>query len=220
MRYLSALVLTLLLLTGCTKAVAGVAQVDPNGPVTAITKDGFGILSGDPKAPVQIELYTEPQCTHCADLQKDFGDQLASYMDLGQLAVTYRPLTFLDTPDTKRHSERVANVLFAAAGPKTSARAFQKFVEDLWGHQDPGGTGPGNDELANMARDSGIPAEAVAAIKAGKDAVDAKQLGDANFEYLYEVDPVNTGTPTVYDLKKGDTVDIYDNNWLSKLMSS
>ncbi|WP_328351152.1 DsbA family protein [Mycobacterium sp. NBC_00419] len=220
MRYLSALMLTLLLLTGCTKAVAGVAQVDPNGPSTAITKDGFGILAGDPNAPVQIELYTEPQCTHCADLQKDFGDQLVTYMNLGRLAVTYRPLTFLDTPATKRHSERVANALFAVAGPKTSAKAFQKFVEDLWSHQDPGGTGPGNDELAEMARESGIPSEAVAVVTSGKDAVNLKELADTNFEYLYEVDPVNTGTPTVYDLTKGDTVDIYNNNWLSKLMSS
>ncbi|WP_059015745.1 thioredoxin domain-containing protein [Mycobacterium sp. M26] len=220
MRYLAALVVTLLLITGCSRAVAGVAQVDPNGPATEISKDGFGVIAGDPNAPVQIELFTEPQCTHCADLQKDFGDELAKYMNLGQLAVTYRPLTFLDTPSTGGHSERVANALFAAAGPKTSAKAFQKFVEDLWAHQDPGGKGPSNDEIADMARESGIGAEAVAAIKAGKDAVDLKDMADTNFEYLYEVDPVSTGTPTVYDLNSGEKLDIYDNNWLSKLISS
>ncbi len=220
MRYLSALILTLLVLTGCSRAVAGVAQVDPNGPATQISKDGFGVIAGDPNAPVQIELFTEPQCTHCADLQKDFGDQLASEIDLGRLAVTYRPLTFLDTPNTAGHSARVANALFAAAGPKTSARAFQKFVEDLWAHQAPGSRGPSDDEIAQMARESGLGADAVAAITSGRDAVDVKEMADTNFEYLYEVDPINTGTPTVYDLKKGDTVDIYDNNWLSKLLSS
>ncbi len=45
-------------------------------------------------------------------------------------------------------------------------------------------------------------------------------MADTNFEYLYEVDPLNTGTPTVYDLKRDKTLDIYDNDWLSKLMSS
>ena len=219
MRYLSVLMLTLLLLTGCSSAIAGVAQVDPNGPTTQRSKDGFGIVAGDPKAPIQIELYTEPQCTHCADLQKDVGKQLATYINLGQLAVTYRPMTFLDAKPGG-YSDHVANALFLAAGPKTPAKAFQAFVQDLWGHQDPGGTGPSNDEMATMARESGIDAAAVDAIKAGKNALDLKAMADTNFEYLYEIDPVDTGTPTVYDLKKDKTLDLYDNNWLSKLMSS
>lgn len=219
MRYLSVLLVTLLFLTGCSKAIAGVAQVDPRGPATQLSKDGFGILAGDPDAPIQIELYTEPQCTHCADLQKDFGKQLAQYMNLGQLAVTYRPLTFLDdTPGG--HSDHVANALFLAAGPATQAKAFQAFVEDLWAHQDPGGKGPSNDEMAKMAQESGIDATAVDAIGSGKKALDVQEMADINFEYLYEIDPINTGTPTVYDLKRDKKLDIYDNDWLSKLMST
>ncbi len=151
MRYLSALLVTLLLLTGCSRAIAGVAQVDPRGPATELSEDGFGIIAGDPNAPIQIELYTEPQCTHCADLQKDYGKQLAKYMDLGQLAVTYRPMTFLDEKPGG-YSDHVANALFLAAGPKTQAKAFQAFVEDLWANQDPGGKGPSNDEMAKMAQ--------------------------------------------------------------------
>lgn len=219
MRYVSVLLVTLLLVTGCSRAVAGVAQVDPRGPATQLSEDGFGILAGDPTAPIQIELFTEPQCTHCADLQKDFGPELTRYMDLGQLAVTYRPLTFLDERPGG-YSDRVANALFLVAGPKTQAKAFQAFVEDLWGNQDPGGKGPSDDEIAKMARESGIGAQAVDAVKAGKNALDVQDMADTNFEYLYEVDPINTGTPTVYDLKRDKKLDIYDNNWLSKLMSS
>lgn len=219
MRYLTLLVVALVVLvSGCAREIGGVAQRDPHGPATAITDDGFGIIVGDPKAPVQLELYTEPQCTHCADLQKDFGKQLASYLDLGQLAVTYRPLTFLDQKPGG-YSDHVANALFLAAGPKTSARAFQTFVEDLWGHQDPGGKGPSNDDMAKMARESGVDGAAVDAIKAGKSGVDLKAMADTNFEYLYQIDPINTGTPTVYNLKKDKKLDIYDDNWLSKLMS-
>ena len=221
MRYWSAIVVALvMLITGCSREIAGVAQVDPRGPATAVSKDGFGIVVGDPKARVEIEIYTEPQCDHCADLQKDFGAELSRYMDLGQLVVTYRPLTFLDEKPGG-YSDRVSNAMFLAAGPKTSAKAFQAFVEDLWGHQDPRGSkGPSDTEIADMARESGVPTTAVDAMRAGKPALDVQEMADTNFEYLYEIDPISTGTPTVFDLTNNEKIDIYDNNWLSKLMST
>ncbi|MCV7177345.1 DsbA family protein [Mycolicibacterium sphagni] len=220
MRYWSVLVVALVMLVGgCSKEITGAAQMDPHGPTTAISKDGFGIVVGDPNARVHIELYTEPQCNHCADLQKDFGDQLSSYMKLGQLVVTYRPLTFLDD-QPGGYSDRVANALFLAARPDTSAKAFQAFVQDLWGHQSPGSKGPTDTQIADMARESGVPPAAVDAMRAAKSALDLQEMEDTNFEYLYEIDPMNTGTPTVFDLTTNKTVDIYDNNWLSKLMSS
>ncbi|WP_099246101.1 thioredoxin domain-containing protein [Mycobacterium sp. shizuoka-1] len=220
MRLWSSLALTLVvLLSGCSRDITGVAQVDPRGPATAVSKDGFGIVAGDPNARVQIEIYTEPQCSHCADLQKDFGDELSRYMNLGQLVVTYRPLTFLDDKPGG-YSDRVSNAMFLAAGPDTSAKAFQAFVQDLWGHQETGGKGPTDTEIAEMARESGVPPPAVDAMRAGKPALDVAEMANTNFEYLYEIDPINTGTPTIFDLNTNKTLDVYDNNWLSKLMSS
>src|SRR5882757_10912630 len=123
-----------LVVTGCSRQITGTAQVDPNQTLASITKDGFGIRAGSEDAPVQVELYTEPQCSHCADLQHDFGDQIAYYIGIGALAVTYRPVTFLDqVPDG--YSSHVAKAMFAAAAPGgaegtdgTTARAFQHFV--------------------------------------------------------------------------------------------
>ena len=54
---------------GCTNQVTGTATQDPTQPPLALSEDGYGIVAGYPDAPVQIELYTEPQCSHCADLQ-------------------------------------------------------------------------------------------------------------------------------------------------------
>ena len=54
---------------GCSKQVTGTAQSDPNKPPLALSKDGYGIVAGFDDAPVKIEIYTEPQCNHCADLQ-------------------------------------------------------------------------------------------------------------------------------------------------------
>jgi Thioredoxin len=225
-RTVLAVVLSLALVApACSRQITGAPHADPNQPSVIITKDKFGIRAGSDDAPVQLELYTEPQCSHCADLQADFGDELAYYIGIGQLAVTYRPLTFLDQ-EPGGHSAHVANALFAAAtpgGPEgggTPARAFQRFVEDLWAHQDIGGPGPSDDEMADMAKSVGIPAAAVDAVKSGASAVDTKAMDDVNFEFLFEIDQVSTGTPTVYDLKKDEKIDIYDNDWLAKLMAS
>jgi protein-disulfide isomerase len=215
-----------LVVTGCSRQITGTAQMDPNQTLASITKDGFGIRAGSEDAPVQVELYTEPQCSHCADLQHDFGDQIAYYIGIGALAVTYRPVTFLDqVPDG--YSAHVAKAMFAAAAPGgaegtdgTTARAFQHFVQDLWGHQDLGGPGPSENDMADMAQKSGIPASQVDAIASGASDVDTKNMTDTNMEFLFEIDQVNTGTPTIYDLKKDEKIDIYDNDWLSKLMAS
>ncbi|MDQ2638310.1 MAG: thioredoxin domain-containing protein, partial [Actinomycetota bacterium] len=131
----------MLVAAGCTRYVAGTARPDPAKPPVEVSEDGFGVVAGFENAPARIEIFTEPQCPHCADLQADFGDQLAYYIGVGQLKVTYRPLTFLDN-ETDGHSARVSNALFLAADADATGAEFQRFVEELWAHQQPGGQGP------------------------------------------------------------------------------
>jgi len=210
---------------GCTKQVAGAAESDPNKAPLSVSKDGYGIVAGFDNAPAKIEIYTEPQCNHCADLQADFGDQLAYYIAVGQLEVTYRPMTFLDDT-TGGYSGQVSNALFLAtekAGKpevKATGTEFQRFVEGVWAHQRPGGDPPTADEWQDMAKKAGMPDAVGQNIKDGGSAVNVKAMDDANFEYLYEIDNLETGTPTVYDLAKGKKLDIYDNDWLNKLIQS
>jgi len=210
---------------GCTKQTAGTAESDPNKPPLTVSKDGFGIVAGFDNAPAKIEIYTEPQCNHCAALQADFGDQLAYYIAVGQLEVTYRPMTFLDE-QTGGYSGQVSNALFLAtekagtSAVKATGTEFQRFVQDVWAHQRPGGTPPTGDELQSMARKSGIPEPVAQYIKGGGSAVNVKAMDDANFEFLYQIDNENMGTPTVYDLGKGERIDIFDNDWLTKLTQS
>src|SRR5262249_3129419 len=147
---------------GCTQQVAGTAESDPNKPPLSVSKDGYGIGDWVADAPAKIEIYTEPQCNHCADLQHDFGDQLAYYIAVGQLEVTYRPMTFLDDK-TGGYSGQVSNALFLATEktgkPEVTATGtqFQRFVEDVWANQRPGGTPPTGDELHEFAKKSGMP---------------------------------------------------------------
>jgi protein-disulfide isomerase len=210
---------------GCTKQVTGTAESDPNKPPLTVSKDGYGIVAGFAEAPAKIEIYTEPQCNHCADLQHDFGDQLAYYIAVGQLEVTYRPMTFLDDK-TGGYSGQVSNALFLAtekAGSpeaKATGTEFQHFVENVWAHQRRGGKPPTGDELQDFAKKAGMPDAVAQNIKGGGSAINVKAMDDANFELLYEIDSVEMGTPTVYDLGKGEKLDIYDNDWLTKLMQS
>lgn len=212
--------LTLLTAVGCTRQIEGSALSDPIKPLTQVSEDGFGIHAGFDEAPVQIEIFAEPQCTHCADLQHDVGESLRRYIAGGQLAVTYRPMTFLEMSDSD-YSERVSNALFVAAEDgRTPAVAFQKFVEELWADQDPSGKGPTDDELAEKARAAGIPEELAQRIADGESVVDAAEMDETNYDFLYLVDSVSTGTPTVYDLVNDEKVDIYDKDWLDRLMAS
>lgn len=216
---LAMLVAVLPAAVGCTKQVSGTAQRDPSEPGLTVSDDGFGVVAGFGDAPVRIEIFTEPQCTHCADLQADFGDQLAYYIGVGALKVTYRPLIFLDER-SQGHSARVANALFLAADAEATGTQFQRFVQQLWGHQDPGGPGPSDDEIAGMAKSAGMPAATVKRISGGGSAVNVTEMDAANFDYLYDIDPISTGTPTVYDPATNQKIDIFDNAWLSKLIQS
>jgi protein-disulfide isomerase len=206
---------------GCTKQIAGSAESDPNKPPLGVSKDGYGIVAGFADAPVKIEIYTEPQCNHCADLQADFGNQLAYYIAVGQLTVTYRPLTFLDDkPDG--YSAKVSNALFLTTERPTGATGteFQRFVMQLWAHQRPGGEPPTKDELKTFAIKAGMPENVAAKISDGGSAVNVKEMDSNNFEFLYEIDNESMGTPTVYNLTRDQKIDIYDNDWLNKLMQS
>jgi len=210
-----------LAVAGCTTKVAGTATRDPAQPPLKVSEDGYGIEAGFDDAPTRIEIFTEPQCGHCADLQADFGDQFAYYIGVGALKITYRPLTFLDDAPGG-YSAHVSNALFLAAEGDANGAEFQRFVKELYGHQQrtKGGSGPSDDEMAEMAQTAGMPDSVVDRIAEGGSAVDVADMDTMNFEYLYEIDNLSTGTPTVYDPQNDEKLDIYDNDWLTKLMQT
>ncbi|MUL44680.1 thioredoxin domain-containing protein [Mycobacterium sp. CBMA293] len=206
----------LLVFTGCGRTVTGSAAQDPDVPGVSITADGFGIIAGRPDAPAQIEVYTEPQCTHCAHLQDTDGPEMKGLIALGLLTVTYRPVTFLDTDYP--YSAKVAGALFLAAAHGTSAPALQAYVQTLWGHQNPGGSPPSDGQLAGWATDSGVSSDAVAAIQSGQRALNTDDMTSANEARLQQIRGGDAGTPTVFDLGGNAVVDIQEAGWLAKLI--
>jgi len=209
-----------LTLTGCAKEITGVAIPDPRQPGVALTSDGFGIVTGFAEAPVQIEIFTEPQCSHCADLQAAHGEDMLAAIDSGTLAITYRPLTFLDDEYLTDYSAIASNSLFLAVDSSTQAGVFQTYVEDLWANQDLSFFDFTDQDFADIAADSGLSDEIVDRIADGESSVDPAELLEANFAALEEVSADNFGTPLVYDLENEEVVDIGDDEWLSKLLKS
>jgi protein-disulfide isomerase len=179
------------------------------------TDDGYGVLLGSPDAPLQLEVFCEPQCPHCAQFESTYGEQIADDLDSGRLAVTYRWLTFLDDAHHNDASARISNALFLAVGPSTSPTAYQAFVQDLYRHQ--GADGPDNNGIAAMARESGLPAAAASRMAAGEPAVDVAAMNNANTALLTEENSQGRITPTVFDLNTLQVVDLQDPDWLAKL---
>jgi protein-disulfide isomerase len=181
------------------------------------TVDGNAVLVGSGDAPTQLEIFCEPQCPHCAELESAFGDRLAGDVASGRLAITYRWLTFLDGNRHNDASARIVNALFLAADPTTSPSAYQAFVQDVYHHQSH--DGPSNADVAAMARESGIADVAADRIADGDFVIDTVALNDTNKARLVQLNPANAGTPTVYDLNTNRVVDTQDPDWLDAFSS-
>ena len=203
---------TLLALVAFSSLVAGPAHAD--APGTALSADHFGVLVGSATAPVQLELFCDAQCPICAAFETASGGDLVRHLSAGDVAVTYRWLTFLDPRRHNDVSARLGNALMTAVGPGTSAAAYQTFVDNLYAH-------PGDPSLADIAataRESGLPAEVADRIAAGQTAVDTTSMNAFNGEQLLRVNPENPGTPTVYDLSTATLVATGDPGWLDHLV--
>jgi hypothetical protein len=204
--------------SACTATIGGRAVTppgtNPNADVV-LTDDGFGFRLGKPLARAEIELYIEPQCPHCAKLLLEFGDEIARDIGDACLAVTYRPLTFLDR-SPGGYSAQVSNALFLAAQPRAevSAVQLQQFIHNLYTAINPGG---GYAWIAQIARDSQLPAPLVARIEAGETAVDTTAMysfNKARFRAQLDSAPY---TPAVYDLNAKAEVELTP-DWLTKLV--
>lgn len=215
-------VLGLLAVTpACAQQIEGVPRAASTTVPLALSADGFGIVAGFEDAPARIEIFTEPQCTHCADLQQQFGDELAYHLGVGSLQITYRGLMFFDD-DYEGYSSKVVNALFLASEAIDNSAAtgtqFQRFVEQLWVNQDPGGTPFTGDELHEMATAAGIPGPVADNVAGDNEAVDLAEMEESNYGLLVDIDPDDTGTPTVYDLDAEQKLDVHDAEWLNDLV--
>lgn len=101
--------------------------------------------------PINITLYVDANCVHCADFESTYGAQINDWLAAGKITVEYRNLGNLDASSPTRFSSRAANALACVADQ--SPASYMGFVSALWGHFDQGEMK--NAELAKMAIDNG-----------------------------------------------------------------
>ena len=85
--------------------------------------DGQPIRFGDPAAPVELSVYEDFHCPHCADFEEDFGPTLDAARDAGRLKLAIWPMSFIDAG-----SDRAA----AAVGCAVEAGFGERYYRGLF----------------------------------------------------------------------------------------
>ena len=101
--------------------------------------------------PINIAMYVDANCVHCADFEATYGDQIEEWLANGDVTVEYRNVGYLDRGSATNFSSRGANALACVADE--SPEAYMGFVKALWGHYPEGEMK--NAELADLAIQNG-----------------------------------------------------------------
>jgi protein-disulfide isomerase len=124
--------------SGAAKVVAGIPEAN-------------GVL-GDPKAPITLTEYLDPQCPICAEASKDtLPSVIEKYVRTGKVKLQARTLSFIG-PDSVRAAQ-------FAAGAKQQGKLWA-FLETLYASQGTENTGYVTDSfLTDVAKASGVNAK-------------------------------------------------------------
>ncbi|MEC3916292.1 DsbA family protein [Nocardia sp. CDC160] len=191
----------------------GYGPVHDPGVTVALDSDG-AIVLGKPNVAKTIDIYEDPLCPACGQLEKIYGQEIAQQVDLGKIAVRYRLVNFLDSRSkSKDYSTRAvaANECVAQAG---NGPAYSKFHSLLFTTDQPSEGGPDHDnkDLADIAKQAGAPDDAAKCITSGDRADTARAHAESALKSLTDKLNGRAATPAVYiDDKK---VDVNNENWV------
>ncbi|WP_068270008.1 DsbA family protein [Aldersonia kunmingensis] len=188
-----------------------------NSDVKATVESSGAILLGLPDAAKTIDLFEDPMCPYCAQLEQQHGQEISQKIDEGDVAVRYHLMNFLDQLSASGdYSTRAvaANLCVAETG---DGRAFSAFHAELFSPEgqpkERGSSDHSNDDLATMAKDADASDDAVTCIRDGKQVSAAKSAGDASKQALTDLG--GRGTPSVF--VDGTAIDTNNSEWVANL---
>ena len=189
-----------------------------NPNVSAELQPDGSVRLGLPDAAKTIDVFEDPLCPFCAQLEQKHGQEIAQAIDQAKLAVHYHMLNFLDSLSASGdYSTRAvaATQCVAATGSGVAYARFRGILftpENL--PKERGTSDHSNDDLANMARDAGADDHAVTCIREGQKVQSAAKDGDAARQQMMAAG--GRGTPAVF---VGTTeIDPTDPNWVANLL--
>ncbi|GAA1479855.1 DsbA family protein [Gordonia sinesedis] len=108
---------------------------------------------------VVVTLVEDFQCPACKAFETQFAGALEQLRSNPDVAIDYRPITFLDGQSTTQYSTRAANAA-ACVAQSTAGNGdwstWLKFKDALYAQQPPeGGSGLPDDQLASIAQQAG-----------------------------------------------------------------
>lgn len=108
---------------------------------------------------VVVEVVYDYQCPHCATFEAANHADIASLLESGNVQFIFRPVSFMDyASNGKEFSTRASNA--AAVVADRSPEYFLDFHGALFANQ-PTGNGLTDDEIADIAREVGVPQETI-----------------------------------------------------------
>jgi len=111
-----------------------------------------GVVVGDPKAEVTVDLYVDYLCPICKEFEDQAGAELDKLVADGTIKIDYHPVAYLDRLSSTEYSTRAS----AAAGAAIEAGVFDEFTKQLFANQPPeGGAGLSNDTLIELGAKAG-----------------------------------------------------------------
>lgn len=108
---------------------------------------------------VVVEVVYDYQCPHCATFEAANHADIASLLESGNVQFIFRPVSFMDyASNGKEFSTRASNA--AAVVADRAPEHFLAFHDALFANQ-PTGNGLTDDEIADIAREVGVPQETI-----------------------------------------------------------
>ena len=165
-------VASMIIAAGNQPAMADV-ELSPEGSTMSggipVGPEGIaGVTDGADDDAVTVAIYSDFICPYCQMFDQLNAATLAELREAGEIIVEYHPVSILDRASAgSRYSTRAATatVLTAAEAPES----FVAFTDALFAAQPQEGTvGLSDAEIADIARDAGVPEEVAAKIASGE----------------------------------------------------
>ncbi|MGX7731080.1 DsbA family protein [Rhodococcus sp. 2H158] len=189
-----------------------------NAAVQVELQDDGVIVLGLPDAATTIDLFEDPLCPYCAELEHKHGQELAQAVDAGDVAVRYHMLAFLDQLSASGDYSTRAVAAGQCVAQTGDATAFSAFHGALLSPENQPAERSDSDltnaELAQMARDAGASDEAAQCVADGARVEQAAVDAEAGRQALAAAGA--SGTPAV--VHNGTVIDALGNdNWVAEL---
>lgn len=97
-----------------------------------------GVEASAEDEPVQVVIFQDFECVHCADFETENGEALEEAVTSGDITLEYRNLNFLDRATPTMYSSRAAAAAYEV-GNQVSTEQYLAFAEEVFSHQGSGG---------------------------------------------------------------------------------